>query len=79
MEYSRLLHPAKVWEDINHRLYSTFWALSLYDLYVPTGRYESEISHAKQASRDVENNSDLVGKKKIFLEGGRPFSLFLDG
>lgn len=62
MEYSRLLHPAKVWEDINHRLYSTFWALSLYDLYVPTGRYEDEISHAKQASRDVENNSDLVRK-----------------
>ena len=61
MEYSRLLHPAKVWEDINHRLYSTFWALSLYDLYVPTGRYDDEISRAKQACRDIENNNDLVG------------------
>lgn len=60
MESSHLLHPAKVWEDISHRLYSTFWSLSLYDLYVPTGRYEDEINHAKQASRDVESNSDMV-------------------
>lgn len=60
MESSRLLRPEKVWEDISHRLYSTFWSLSLYDLYVPTGRYEDEINHAKQASRDVENNCDMV-------------------
>lgn len=60
MESSRLLHSSKVWEDISHRLYSIFWSLSLYDLYVPSGRYEDEISHAKQASRDAENNSDMV-------------------
>ena len=60
MDASRLLHPAKVWEDISHRLYSTFWSLSLYDLYLPAGRYEEEVNHAKQASREVENNNDMV-------------------
>lgn len=60
MESSRLLHSSKVWEDISHRLYSTFWSLSLYDLYVPSSRYDDEINHAKQASRDVEGNSDMV-------------------
>lgn len=60
MECSRLLRPEKVWEDISHRLYSTFWSLSLYDLHVPSGRYEDEMNHAKQASKDVENNSDMV-------------------
>ena len=60
MESSRLLHLSKVWDDISHRLYSTFWSLSLYDLYVPSSRYDDEINHAKQASRDVESNSDMV-------------------
>lgn len=57
---SQLLHVAKVWEDISHRLYATFWSLSLYDLYVPTTRYEEEVNRAKQASHDVENSSDMV-------------------
>lgn len=67
MDSARLLHPSKIWEDISHRLYATFWSLSLYDLYVPTGRYDDEINHAKQASKDVENNSDLVKEGNPFF------------
>ena len=85
MDSSRLLCPDKVWEDISHRLYATFWSLSLYDLYVPASRYEDEISRAKQASKDVENNSDLV--KGLYLIVSRcflsppfylPLNLFFD-
>ena len=59
-ETARLLHPARVWEDVSVRLYTTFWSLSLYDLYTPTGRYDDEINKAKQAIREIENNPDMV-------------------
>lgn len=60
IEAARLLHPAKVWEDISCKLYSTFWALSLYDLYVPSYRYEEEISKTKHSMHTIENKEDMV-------------------
>lgn len=68
---SQLLHPHKVWEDISHRLYATFWSLSLYDLYIPVARYEEEVNRAKQASRDVENSNDLVRALCVCVEKKR--------
>ena len=44
----------------SHRMYATFWSLSLPDLYVPLGRYEEEITKQKQIIHDIEDNIDLV-------------------
>ena len=57
MEAARQLHTPKVWEDMSPKLYTTFWALSLYDLYVPTGRYEDEVRKAREA---IDEKTDLV-------------------
>ncbi|XP_064404641.1 THO complex subunit 2-like isoform X2 [Halichondria panicea] len=64
VEAVRGLHPAKVWEDVSCRLYTTFWVLSTYDLYVPTGRYDEEIGRAKQAIKDLDSSSDMTSSKK---------------
>ena len=60
MEAARQLHPAKVWEDMSPKLYTTFWSLCLYDLYVPTGRYEDEIRKAHEAIKELEDKIDIV-------------------
>ncbi len=65
MESMKQLHPAKVWEDLNCRLYTTFWVMSTYDLHAPTGRYDEEIGRAKQAISDLETSSDLVQYRKL--------------
>ena len=60
VEAARPLHVSKVWDDINCRLFTTFWSLSLYDLYVPAKRYDDEISRAKQAIKDLDSDQDMV-------------------
>ena len=60
MDAAKELHPTKVWDDINCRLFTTFWSLSLYDLYVPAKKYDDEISRAKQAIKDIDNDQDMA-------------------
>ena len=60
VEAARPLYPSKVWDDINCRLFTAFWSLSLYDLYVPTRRYDDEISRAKQAIKDLDTDQEMV-------------------
>ena len=60
VEAARQLHAPKVWEDMSPKLYTTFWVLSLYDLYVPTARYEDEVRKAREAIKDVDDKPDLV-------------------
>ena len=60
VEAAKQLHSSKVWDDMNCRLYAIFWSLSLYDLYVPTKRYEDEISKAKQAIKELGDSQDMV-------------------
>lgn len=42
------------------QLYVTFWALSMFDLYVPTERYEQELSKLKQQQAQLDDNKDMV-------------------
>ena len=63
VEAARLLHSPKVWDDINCRLFTAFWSLSLYDLYVPAKRYEDEISRARQAIKDLDSDQDMVRER----------------
>ena len=60
VEAAKPLHSPKVWEDMSCKLYTTFWSLSLYDLYVPVSRYDEEVNKAKQAMQALED--DLVSR-----------------
>ena len=45
------------------KLYTTFWSLSLYDLYVPVTRYEEEVGKLEQAIKALDDSSDMVRDK----------------
>ena len=68
VEAAKPLHPPKVWEDMSCKLYTTFWSLSLYDLYVPVSRYDEEVNKAKQAMQALDD--DLVRR----MEGWKGMS-----
>ena len=65
VDAARQLHTTKVWEDISPKLYTTFWGLSLYDLYVPTGRYEEEVRKAREAIKELEDKLDMVSSSEL--------------
>ncbi|KAK9115903.1 hypothetical protein Sjap_014850 [Stephania japonica] len=54
----RTMLPPKAWNSLSPDLYATFWGLTLYDLYVPRNRYESEISKQHGALKALEEFSD---------------------
>ncbi|XWS34347.1 hypothetical protein CRYUN_Cryun21dG0031800 [Craigia yunnanensis] len=60
--------PSKAWNSLSPDLYATFWGLTLYDLYVPRNRYESEIAKQHSALKALEelpdNSSSAINKRK---------------
>ncbi|XP_058108394.1 THO complex subunit 2 isoform X2 [Magnolia sinica] len=54
----RSILPSKAWNSLSPDLYATFWGLTLYDLYVPRNRYESEIAKQHAALKALEELSD---------------------
>ncbi|KAA8529838.1 hypothetical protein F0562_034393 [Nyssa sinensis] len=54
----RTMLPSKAWNSLSPDLYATFWGLTLYDLYVPRNRYESEIAKQHAALKALEELSD---------------------
>lgn len=54
----RTVLPCKAWNSLSPDLYATFWGLTLYDLYVPRSRYESEIAKQHAALKALEELSD---------------------
>lgn len=63
----RSMLPPKAWNSLSPDLYATFWGLTLYDLYVPRNRYESEISkqHAAiKALEEISDNSNIAITKR---------------
>lgn len=50
--------PPKAWNSLSPELYTTFWGLTLHDLYVPQTRYEAEIAKQRSALKALEENSD---------------------
>ncbi|XP_070553830.1 THO complex subunit 2-like isoform X2 [Ptychodera flava] len=63
-ESVRTLHIPKVWDDVSPQFYVTFWALSMYDLYVPSNSYEKEITKIKGQLATLEDNRDVAPSKK---------------
>ncbi|XP_021843215.1 THO complex subunit 2 isoform X2 [Spinacia oleracea] len=57
----RTMLPSKAWNSLSPDLYATFWGLTLYDLYVPRSRYESEIAKQHAALKALEEFSDNSG------------------
>ncbi|XVF43449.1 hypothetical protein PTKIN_Ptkin02bG0040900 [Pterospermum kingtungense] len=60
--------PSKAWNSLSPDLYATFWGLTLYDLYVPKNRYDSEIAKQHAALKALEelpdNSSSAINKRK---------------
>jgi len=52
-------------------LYTTFWSLSLYDLYVPVSRYDEEINKLEQNIKALADNSDMASPLCVVLESFR--------
>jgi len=44
----------KLWSVMDESLYTTFWSLSSYDIYVPTEAYDSEIKRQKKEVKRIE-------------------------
>jgi hypothetical protein len=49
--------PAEVWSSLSVELYLTFWSLSLYDIMVPSARYEEEIRRLNTSKAALEKSS----------------------
>ncbi|XP_068661475.1 THO complex subunit 2-like isoform X2 [Aristolochia californica] len=64
----RSILPSKAWNSLSADLYATFWGLTLYDLYVPKQRYESEIAKQNASLKALEelsdNSSSAITKRK---------------
>lgn len=58
------LHPSKVWEDISPQFLTTFWSLTMYDLYVPEETYQHVINKLKSQSMSVLDTNTSKGKKE---------------
>lgn len=50
--------PSSMWQYMSPEIYTTFWSLSLSDIYVPRERYEEEIQKQKHALEEAEHKSD---------------------
>ncbi|XP_078433738.1 THO2 [Wolffia australiana] len=65
---ARSMLPSRAWNSLSPDLYTTFWGLTLYDLHVPTNRYQSEIvkqhNNLKALEELTDNSSSAITKRK---------------
>lgn len=64
IEAIKPLHSHKVWDDISPQFLTTFWSLTMYDLFVPESVYEKEIAKLKAAPAKIEENKELNASRK---------------
>ena len=67
----RNICPVRSWDDFSPQFYTTFWSLQMYDLQVPSGAYEKQMSHIDGQLQAIEENREMVS---VFnpLAPGRP-------
>jgi len=58
------VYPSKIWDDISPQLLSTFWSLTMYDLYVPERIYQKKIKDLKEAPDKLKDNKDLNSARR---------------
>eukprot|EP00096_Caligus_rogercresseyi_P010937 TRINITY_DN413_c0_g2_i2.p1 TRINITY_DN413_c0_g2~~TRINITY_DN413_c0_g2_i2.p1 ORF type:complete len:747 (-),score=245.03 TRINITY_DN413_c0_g2_i2:223-2463(-) len=64
IEAIRPLHSSKIWEDISPQFLTTFWSLTMYDLFIPERIYEKEIAKLKAAPAKVDENKDYNSTRR---------------
>ncbi|XP_052792425.1 THO complex subunit 2-like isoform X2 [Mya arenaria] len=64
IENVRPLQPSKIWEELSPTFYATFWALSMYDIHVPSSAYEKQISLLQGQANSADDNKDLGPSKR---------------
>jgi THO complex subunit 2 len=60
IEAIRPLHPSKTWDDISPQFLTTFWSLTMFDLFVPDNVYSKELARLKAAPAKVDENKVLA-------------------
>eukprot|EP00095_Tigriopus_kingsejongensis_P004528 maker-scaffold532_size145644-snap-gene-0.42 protein:Tk04528 transcript:maker-scaffold532_size145644-snap-gene-0.42-mRNA-1 annotation:"tho complex subunit 2" len=60
----RPLHPNKIWDDISPQFLTTFWSLTMYDLFVPDDIYAKEIHKLTLAPAKLDDNKELNSSRK---------------
>lgn len=60
----RPLHASKVWDDISPQFLTTFWSLTMYDLFVPDSVYRKEMEKLKAAPAKIDENKELNASRK---------------
>ena len=68
---ARSMLPDDAWEAITPELYVTFWAGSLYDLDVPTARYDAETNACEAKIKALNHSEDAAEKDGGSRGGGR--------
>lgn len=58
------MHPSKIWEDMTPKLLTTFWSLTMYDLFVPHSVYDCEIQRLKAMPTKIDENRELNSARK---------------
>merc|ERR1712051_19008 len=51
-------------DDISPQFLTTFWSLTMYDLFVPDNVYEKEIAKLKAAPAKLDDNKDMNASRK---------------
>eukprot|EP01052_Picozoa_sp_SAG31_P009618 SAG31_NODE_509_length_14732_cov_13.043600_6_plen_1068_part_00 len=51
--------PATTWDNIDSKLYTTFWSLSLYDIDVPKKLYADSLNRLQQDLHKIEDDRSL--------------------
>lgn len=59
------LHTPKVWEDMSPKFLTTFWSLTLSDLFVPDDTYQQTIAKVKKQSLNIADSTSSKGKKEL--------------
>ena len=67
-EAIRPLYSEKVWEDISPQFLTTFWSLTMHDLFVPEDIYAKEIQKLKNTKIDETLTSSRKKKEKERLQ-----------
>ena len=68
IEAIKPLHSHKVWDDISPQFLTTFWSLTMYDLFVPESVYEKEIAKLKAAPAKIGNVFNAYNNLFILMQ-----------
>jgi len=60
--------PKETWDILSYRLFSSFWAHALYDLFFPRDLYEKEIERLRKDADRISQQHKRSGSNKVGAE-----------